>query len=1047
LAVVALGAAGALAAADSVAQWEFDGALDDGSGRSHHGQAAEGRFAALPEGQGLAAGVTVTVPAAEDLCPQPLFQVICRFRLDEVRDLPQVIVQKDKEYQVRVDWAKEGGQVSFFVYLDGQWEPRVRGPVATAGTWYDVSATWDGAETSIEVNGERTTCARTGVLAPSANPVVIGPLAGVIDRVELRNPGFLRQQALVRLDAESAAAPAPSGPAAFGGPAGWPGWGATAGATCAVRGGALECQFVTAAGLVASGPLAIAAAESPFVCIETDGAVIGATCVSFVGDGGYGAVPFRPQAPGRTVLVNLATHPAWKGTIRRLALSGSAVVPSALRVERLMASNHLEGRPFLHVRSFAPERAVLRTGRPETLIAAVGNLGGNAQGVRAELVLPAGVSAVGGLGRELAVLPESAFDLISWTIQAERPCTGPVVLRLSVADGQGAEATLPLTFAAPPGLPLTGYVPEPLPAQTDYLGLMHYCALWKEGTHYGWGRIEAWPERRPAIGFYDEGTAEVADWHIKYALEHGISGFIYCWYRRDLKPEISQLLGHAIHEGLYEARYRDRFRFCIMWENGCAEGVKDADDLLTNLFPFWMKNYFTHPSYFRVDNTPVLFVWRPEKVGPQLGGTEGTRQAFEAMRQQARAAGFKGLRLIGCIDRANPLLQQRLAAEGWDATSGYALMPAGERQAGTDVEGVPFTDHATVLALSRQEWEARRAAGPLPDVPNVMMGWDPRPWHGTGTASYRANPQPASFEAACRDAKVLVDQAPAEAWYRRLVVFDNWTEFGEGHYIEPTVGTGFAYVNAIKRVFCTGWAPEAVTDIIPEDVGLEPPQRRYLATRELYGGLPWRPRVIRDHLIAAWSFDQDDPALLRDTSASAFHLVRREAALAPGHSGTALVCGQGWGSFPAHAAFFPSTGITVSLWCQPATPGQSDHWMLNTVGSASDGYRLGLGSGGKPVWQVPRELWSHGLTGPEVLPVGAWSHVAATFDNRVMRLYVNGTLVGEMARPGLVKASRGDLFLGTFGGEKARFEGLLDEVRLYDRPLAAAEIADLARQP
>jgi hypothetical protein len=64
-----------------------------------------------------------------------------------------------------------------------------------------------------------------------------------------------------------------------------------------------------------------------------------------------------------------------------------------------------------------------------------------------------------------------------------------------------------------------------------------------------------------------------------------------------------------------------------------------------------------------------------------------------------------------------------------------------------------------------------------------------------------------------------------------------------------------------------------------------------------------------------------------------------------------------------------------------------------------------------------------------------------------MRLYVNGALVGEMVRPGLVKASRGDLFLGTFGGDRARFEGLLDEVRLYDRPLAAAEIADLARQP
>ena len=42
--------------------------------------------------------------------------------------------------------------------------------------------------------------------------------------------------------------------------------------------------------------------------------------------------------------------------------------------------------------------------------------------------------------------------------------------------------------------------PRPQPAKTDYISLMHYCALWKEGTHWGWKRIEPYPERRPAIG-------------------------------------------------------------------------------------------------------------------------------------------------------------------------------------------------------------------------------------------------------------------------------------------------------------------------------------------------------------------------------------------------------------------------------------------------------------------------------------------------------------------------------------------------------------------
>jgi len=100
--------------------------------------------------------------------------------------------------------------------------------------------------------------------------------------------------------------------------------------------------------------------------------------------------------------------------------------------------------------------------------------------------------------------------------------------------------------------------------------------------------------------------------------------------------------------------------------------------------------------------------------------------------------------------------------------------------------------------------------------------------------------------------------------------------------------------------------------------------------------------------------------------------------------------------------------------------------------------------GGKVAWQVPRERWSHGLYSPEPIPVGAWTHVAATFDNRTMVLYLNGKQVGELERPGLIRPSRGDLNIGTYGGTRARFQGLLDEIRLYNRPLSPQEIAKLA---
>ncbi len=1026
------------------ARWEFNGDLADASGNGHAGRAAKALFVALPDGRGLGPGCAVTVPSAADLQIDSLFRIDCRFRLEAVGAATQNLVQKDGEYLLRVDWEREGGQISFFVFVDGQWEPRVRGPVARTGIWYDVQAGWDGAELVLEVNGRRWTRLRKGSIRRTANPVTIGPVRGVIDRVAIRVPGYERRRTMQDL-ARAAGNDPVSTSHRFGAADGWPGWRGVNGAAMRVRGGAIQARLGSPASLLAGPRLALPAAELPFVCIEADAPDDTALALVFAGDGGIGVVPFRPLKDGRTVLVNLAEHPAWRGTIHLLALGPGSRRPARVTLRRLIVSNRLEGKPFLYVRNFAPEHAKLRSGRPEKLIAVVKNLGGAATHVRVRLSVPAGVRIVDGADRELAALPESSFDLVTWTVQADRPVRGRAAVRATAGADARAGRELTLVFTPPPKLPTAAYVPVPRPAQTDYIGLMHYCPLWKEGTHYGWGRIEPWPERRPAIGYYDEGTPEVADWHIKYALEHGIAAFIYCWYRSDLEPEIHQQLGHAIHEGLFRARYRDRFRFTIMWENGCGKGVKDAADLLDNLFPFWLKNYFTHPSYLRIDNMPVLFVWRPEKVAPQLGGSAAVRRAFEAMRRKARSAGLGGLRIIGCLDHANPPLQKRLATEGWDATSGYAMRPAGERIIGTDIEGIPMTDHGDTLRQFKDEWIARRNAGPLPDIPNVMMGWDPRPWHGTATRSYRANPAPEHFEAACRDAKALVDEAPADAWYRRLVVFDNWTEFGEGHYIEPTSGTGFTYVNAIKRVFCTRWAPEEITDIIPEDVGLAPPQKRYEAVRKLYGGLPWRPRIIRNHQVARWRFDGGNDALFLDSSGSAFHLVRRDAPLVPGRRGKALECGVGWASYPAHPAFFPRSGLTVSLWCRPKTANQSDRWMLNTVGSGANGYRLGL-SEGRPCWQVPRERWSHLVRGPDPLPTDRWTHLAATFDNRVMRLYVNGKLVAEKARPGLIRPSQSDLYIGTFGGTRARFQGLLDDVRIMDRPLTPGEIAGLAAE-
>jgi Concanavalin A-like lectin/glucanases superfamily/Viral BACON domain len=81
------------------------------------------------------------------------------------------------------------------------------------------------------------------------------------------------------------------------------------------------------------------------------------------------------------------------------------------------------------------------------------------------------------------------------------------------------------------------------------------------------------------------------------------------------------------------------------------------------------------------------------------------------------------------------------------------------------------------------------------------------------------------------------------------------------------------------------------------------------------------------------------------------------------------------------------------------------------------------------------------LGGPSVLPVNTWSHLAAVWDGATMRLYVNGTQVSSGALAGTAPVSAGALRIGGNSVWGEWFAGLIDEVRVYNRALTAAEVA------
>jgi hypothetical protein len=79
------------------------------------------------------------------------------------------------------------------------------------------------------------------------------------------------------------------------------------------------------------------------------------------------------------------------------------------------------------------------------------------------------------------------------------------------------------------------------------------------------------------------------------------------------------------------------------------------------------------------------------------------------------------------------------------------------------------------------------------------------------------------------------------------------------------------------------------------------------------------------------------------------------------------------------------------------------------------------------------------------IPVGEFSHLAATWDGTAMKLFVNGSPAGEMVVDRAPVATECPFFIGGWsdacGFNGHFFHGVIDELSFYNRALSAAEIA------
>jgi hypothetical protein len=201
-------------------------------------------------------------------------------------------------------------------------------------------------------------------------------------------------------------------------------------------------------------------------------------------------------------------------------------------------------------------------------------------------------------------------------------------------------------------------------------------------------------------------------------------------------------------------------------------------------------------------------------------------------------------------------------------------------------------------------------------------------------------------------------------------------------------------------------------------------------------------------LVAHWTFDEGSGDVAQDSTANANNGTIYDGSWTSGILNGALQFnGSSTYAVVPHSSSLDITGsITISAWIKMVSV-PTNYVGIAAKGGGDPAYNLEFNFTGATVGLVLNDDSYHSAPS-NPLTTNTWYLITGTYDMSQIKLYVNGNLQGVTDYSGTYESNLEPLYIGhQQAGADRYYDGLLDDLRIYNNALTDSEIKQLYNAP